>query len=144
MNPVFTAPLAVRWSDMDINRHVNNARIVTLLEEARLAAIALWLGDTGVPDPTNPRVVASLSLDYLRPIDHGPELTARVWVAGVGRTSYTLAYTLHQHGSAVARARTVLVQMDPATGRPAPLPATVRSSLNEVQAQQPCTADDRA
>lgn len=144
MSPVFTALLPVRWSDQDINRHVNNARIVTLLEEARLAAIAHWLGESGIPDPASPRVVASLTLDYLRPIDHGPELTARVWVANVGRTSYTVSYTLHQHGSIAARARTVLVQMDPATGRSAVLPSAVRSSLNELLVTEPCTGDERA
>lgn len=144
MSSVFTAPLPVRWSDQDINRHVNNARIVTLIEEARLAAIAHWLGETGIPDPANPRVVVSLTLDYLRPIDYGPELKARVWVANVGRTSYTVAYTLHQHGNVAAQARTVLVQMNPATGRSAPLPSTVRTALNELLVPQPCTGDGRA
>ena len=31
-------------------------------------------------------------VDYLRSIDHGPELTARVWVCRLGRSSYTVAY----------------------------------------------------
>ncbi|WP_162459623.1 acyl-CoA thioesterase [Kocuria sediminis] len=129
MSAVHRTVLPVRWSDQDLNRHVNNARVVTLIEEARLSAVAAWLGEDGVPDPARPRVVVSLSLDYLRPIDHGPELTAHVWVAGLGRSSYTVAYELRQHGRAAARARTVLVQTDPATGRSVPLPEGVRSVL---------------
>lgn len=31
-------PIAVRWSDLDAYEHVNNARMFTLLEEARIAA----------------------------------------------------------------------------------------------------------
>ncbi|PLC11620.1 hypothetical protein AUQ48_04365 [Kocuria flava] len=136
MSTVFTTELPVRWSDQDLNRHVNNARVVTLLEEARLAAVARWLGEDGIPDPARPRVVASLHLDYLRPIDHGPVLTARVWVARVGRSSYTVAYELHQHGSVAARARTVLVQTDPATGSAAPLPPAVREVLLALETPQ--------
>ncbi|MCA1835401.1 MAG: thioesterase family protein, partial [Actinobacteria bacterium] len=32
---VFSTDVAVRWSDMDVFGHVNNACVVTLLEEAR-------------------------------------------------------------------------------------------------------------
>ena len=32
---VFITDVAVRWSDMDVFGHVNNACVVTLLEEAR-------------------------------------------------------------------------------------------------------------
>ncbi|GEO97079.1 acyl-CoA thioesterase [Kocuria turfanensis] len=140
MSAVHRTVLPVRWSDQDLNRHVNNARVVTLIEEARLSAVAAWLGEDGVPDPARPRVVVSLSLDYLRPIDHGPELTAHVWVAGLGRSSYTVAYELRQYGRAAARARTVLVQTDPATGRSVPLPEGVRSVLEGLVVPDPVTA----
>ncbi|MEX5297180.1 thioesterase family protein [Kocuria sp. CPCC 205292] len=134
---VHTTVLPVRWSDQDLNRHVNNARVVTLLEEARLSAMAAWLGQDGVPDPARPRVVVSLALDYLRSIDHGPELTARVRVARVGRSSCTVAYELVQHGQVAVRARTVLVQTDPATGRSTPLPDRVRAALAGVVVPEP-------
>lgn len=132
MNQVFTVALPVRWSDQDINRHVNNARVVTLIEEARLAALEFWLGEEGIPDPARPRVVVSLSLNYLRPIDYGPELTARVWVTQLGRSSYTVAYDLLQGGLAAASGKTVLVQMDPSTGKSVPLPAKLRQVLEPL------------
>lgn len=137
MNAVHTTVLPVRWSDQDLNRHVNNARVVTLIEEARLSATASWLGEDGIPDPARPRVVVSLALDYLRSIDHGPELTARVRVSRVGRSSYTVAYELVQHGRVAVRARTVLVQTDPATGRSTPLPDPVRAALEGVVVPEP-------
>lgn len=34
----YECDLPVRWSDQDVNGHVNNARVVTLLEELRIAA----------------------------------------------------------------------------------------------------------
>lgn len=133
MNPVFTTDVPVRWSDQDINRHVNNARVVTLIEEARLAALAHWLGTEGIPDPAQPRVVVSLHLDYLRPIDHGPELTAQLKVAAVGRSSFTLDCDMLQRGQVAARARTVLVHMNPQTGSAVPLPVSVREALDELR-----------
>lgn len=131
-----TVTLPVRWSDQDINHHVNNARVVALIEEARITAIMRWLGEEGTPDPARPRVVVSLSLDYLRPISHGPELTAQVWVTKVGHSSYTVAYELIQNGHVAARARTVLVQIDPATGRPVPLSPTIRTALKNIAVRE--------
>ena len=107
------------------------------MTRSRLSAVASWLGEDGVPDPARPRVVVSLTLDYLRSIDHGPELTARVWVCRLGRSSYTVAYELVQHGQVAVRARTVLVQKDPATGRSTPLPASVRAALEGVVVPEP-------
>ena len=45
-------PVTVRWSDLDAYGHVNNASLLTLLEEARVAAF--WAGGPegsgGAPD----------------------------------------------------------------------------------------------
>ena len=32
----FTAPVHVRWSDIDMYQHINHATMVTILEEARI------------------------------------------------------------------------------------------------------------
>src|SRR5690606_6671130 len=37
MPRTFTITVPIRWSDLDLNGHVNHARIATLLEESRLA-----------------------------------------------------------------------------------------------------------
>jgi acyl-CoA thioesterase FadM len=46
----FTTNVALRWSDMDVYGHVNNARVVTLLEEAR-TALLFGEGADAVPKP---------------------------------------------------------------------------------------------
>lgn len=40
----FQTPITIRWSDQDINGHVNNARALTLVEEARIKASDHWAG----------------------------------------------------------------------------------------------------
>ncbi|WP_248122554.1 acyl-CoA thioesterase [Micrococcus lacusdianchii] len=70
---VFECPVPVRWSDQDANGHVNNARVVTLLEEIRIAAYLAWLDST--PDSGLPRVVRTLTVDFRRAV-HRPGVTA--------------------------------------------------------------------
>src|SRR5699024_1295251 len=41
----FRCELQLRWSDQDLLGHVNNARTVTLAEEARVRADTAWFDD---------------------------------------------------------------------------------------------------
>jgi acyl-CoA thioester hydrolase len=103
-------PVAVRWSDQDSNGHVNNARIVTLIEEARvqwrMGAIA-----EGSLDPHFVGLVANINLDYRRPVHFGAELVVTVGVHAVGSRSYTLSYAARQADRLVFEATTVMVAM---------------------------------
>ena len=123
---VFSCPMPLRWSDEDRNGHVNNARVVTLFEEARLQASAVWLrgADFG------PRLVRSLTVDYLHPLHYGPVTTAKVWVTRIGTTSFVLHHEIHQAGRACAVGRTVMVNVDEQTSRPTPIDATLRDALS--------------
>ncbi|MBM4591808.1 hypothetical protein GS507_29035 [Rhodococcus hoagii] len=56
-----------------MNGHVNNARVVTLLEELRIAAYLDWTDST--PDAGHPRVVRTLSVDYRHPVHTAAPLT---------------------------------------------------------------------
>lgn len=49
--PRLTIPVHMRWSDIDGYRHVNNARMFTLLEEARIAAF--WDSVPGLDDTSS-------------------------------------------------------------------------------------------
>ena len=41
--PSYRALVPMRWSDMDIYRHINNVQIVRLLEDARVQAFSAWV-----------------------------------------------------------------------------------------------------
>ena len=85
----FEVGLQLRWSDEDRYGHVNNARLLTLTEEARVRALAAWATTTASPDVQ--RVVRSMEVQYEAPVVYaGPEVTARVWILRIGRTSFTL------------------------------------------------------
>lgn len=123
----FSREMELRWSDQDANGHVNNARAITLVEEARVRAALHWT-DT-FPNGERPRVVRSLTVDFFRPINYGPELWAHVWVSRIGSTSYTVHHELHQNGEPCVIAETVIVQLNPDTHTPEPLDDRMRDAL---------------
>ena len=81
--------------------------------------------------------VRSHFIEYLRPAVAGDALTIRTWVADIAARSSTRRYLfVRAHdGQRIARAETLWVWVDFATGRPARIPA-------EVAASFPVVADD--
>lgn len=122
MTRCFSARVGVRWSDLDLNGHVNNARILTLIEEARIQWRA-GLSNLHPMSRENPTVVASLGIDYLKPISAETDVVISISVTRIGTRSYSLAYQGQQDGEAVLTANTVMVPLE-ADGSGARLLAT--------------------
>ncbi len=80
---VFTAALPVRWSDQDLYRHVNHARMITLIEEARIP----WLFEESAPTISlaSGAVMTDLQVRYRGQVTHadGP-IRVRMWCEKVG------------------------------------------------------------
>lgn len=119
----------VRFSDTDAMGHVNHARFLTYLEDARIALMAQaatdgrGLQDAGV-------ILARLEIDYRRPILLQPALlSTAVWVTRLGTSSVQLAYRLEQAGAIAAEATSVLVAYDYAAACSRPLSADERAGL---------------
>ena len=126
----FECLMPLRWSDQDTNGHVNNARIVTLMEEARI----LWLNQRaaaeGLESFRYPKVVASLNVEYLRPVRYGAELLMLLNISRIGSGSFTVRYSAIQESSPVFRGSTVLVPLEPTTNRPRKLTAAETEYLS--------------
>jgi acyl-CoA thioester hydrolase len=107
---------------MDAYGHVNNARYLTLFEEARTELVARVARDQfGLTNLMTGIVVARHEIDYLRPIDYQPEpVRIEVWMVDVKNASFTVAYELFDHdgGAVVSRAHTRMVPYDLKAGRP--------------------------
>ncbi|WP_152426005.1 acyl-CoA thioesterase [Paeniglutamicibacter gangotriensis] len=100
--------MELRWSDQDALGHVNNARIITLMEEARIR----WMRG----GESNKRfgfgtVVASLQVDYLRPLHYGPDFLIRLGTVRIGTKSFTVRLVGMQHGVKVFDGTTVMVPL---------------------------------
>jgi acyl-CoA thioester hydrolase len=105
-------PVQLRWSDPDSYGHVNHARALSLLEDARLVLAATAPGTAGrrLPDI----ILARLEVDYLRQLYYrvGEVLTVQSWVARIGTKSVTVRQELIQDDAAAIRADGVCVMFD--------------------------------
>ena len=122
---VFRMPIPLRWSDLDAFNHVNNARYLTFLEQARIAWFET-LGEAWVTDEHAP-VLASSTLNYKRPIEYPANIVVELFTARLGNTSVSIGHRIvGEDGSLHCDGQVVAVWIDRRSGKPIPLPAAVR------------------
>lgn len=117
--PTFTLQVATRWSDMDAYGHINNARYLTYLEEARDHALSQILasvpGDTGY-------VIVRVEVDFRHELtrDDGPVTVATTFMT-LGRSSIRTRESIHgADGTLAIEAAAVLAKFDRETRTSAP------------------------
>ncbi|MEU7769050.1 thioesterase family protein [Nocardia sp. NPDC049190] len=95
----FHARVDVRWSDMDVFQHVNHARMVTLLEEARIP----WLFEDGRPTASLREgcVLADLRVRYRGQLRHeDTPLDIAMWIEQLRAVDFTIGYEVRAAGAA--------------------------------------------
>jgi len=128
-----TVPVPLRWADLDAYGHVNNVEFLRFLEEARIAAFWRHPEEPANPWPTaildagpaseTHTVVASTHIEYLVPLGYQREpVPVEMWLGRIGGASLDICYQVigERDGARVVyvQARTSLVLVDAATGRP--------------------------
>jgi acyl-CoA thioester hydrolase len=108
----------LRWSDLDAYGHVNNARFLTLYEEARVALMFVEARKAGVDSFERGVVISRHEVDYLRTVDYTDPVRIELWIDEIRPSRFTVAYELFDGEVVASRARTVCVPFDLATGRP--------------------------
>jgi acyl-CoA thioesterase FadM len=127
----FCCELAVRLSDLDFARHVNNASIAAFHEEVRVRFHIHYFGEDGVFNrKQGGGVVAHVSIEYLREIEYGRPIIGCAGVASVGNSSYTVAHALFQSDQCVSEATCVIALRD--NGRANPLDGAFRERLRPL------------
>ena len=127
-------PVSLRWADLDAYGHVNNATMLTLLEEARIAAF--WATDEPHPGGRAPAahrtallesgpsaatltLIARQEVEYLLPIEYTRvPLVVRLWLSHIGGGSIDVCYEVLIGETVHAIALSTIVLVDAATGRP--------------------------
>ncbi|MGC4964075.1 acyl-CoA thioesterase [Gordonia sp. DT101] len=94
----YLVKVPVRWSDMDVFAHINHARMVTLLEEARIP----WLFYDGRPTASLREgcVVADLHVKYREQVRHdeGP-IEVTMFVEQLRAVDFTVGYEVRPKGA---------------------------------------------
>jgi len=122
----------VRWDDIDAFGHVNNAKYLTLAQEARFQ----WSYYEFVKRNQTPTivemVVARAEVDFIVPIyEGGAFVDVHMWVDSVGTSSFTLIYEISSNGVLYARIKTVQVAVSMETKKSRPLTDREREFLEE-------------
>jgi len=127
---VHVARIALRWRDMDVNRHVNNVEYFRFMEQARIE----WFQSTAQarPDNTHGIVVANAYCNFLQPMLYPGNIDVCLAVGPPGRSSFTFYYEIfaeNERTSKYADGYSRAVYVDRRTGRSAPLPEYFRKAL---------------
>jgi acyl-CoA thioester hydrolase len=128
-------PIEVRYGDLDPQGHVNNARYLTYMEQARISYIqqlGLWQGDSFLDVGV---ILADAQVIFKESIQYGQPLRVGVRVSRLGVKSLTMEYQIEDSGDgrALATGATVLVAYDYRRGRSLPLPDDWRRILTEYE-----------
>lgn len=127
----FYYPIQVRYSDLDPQWHVNNARFLSYFEQTRFA----YLVELGLFDGHSffdlGLIVADVHVAYLAPIKPFQQVRVGMRVARIGNKSLTLEYLAEDasNGQALARGETVMVAFDYHSEKSMPVPAHWRETI---------------
>ncbi|MFF7636754.1 acyl-CoA thioesterase [Kitasatospora sp. NPDC008050] len=121
-----------RWSDVDQNGHINNARLVGYIQEGiydlfhhHAKAVQDSLFSAGF-------LIARHEIDYLEQLHHRPEpLMVRLMVERLGRSSAHVRVDVCRDPFTYMTARTVVVARDRASGRSRKLSQSERRFLSD-------------
>ena len=117
----------LRVADTDLNGHINNGAFGAFCEAGRAE---LWEAVAG-PLAGRPvtMALARVEIDYLRELHYPGRVQVGSAVARIGTSSFTVRQGLFRDGTCFATGQSVMVVLDPATRRPAAIPAALRDGL---------------
>jgi acyl-CoA thioester hydrolase len=129
----FTNPQFVRWDDIDAFGHLNNAKYLTLAQEARFQWSFVQSKVRDEAPTLIDMVVARAEADFIAPIyDGGRTYDVVLWVESIGNSSFALQYeVLGDNGVVHARVKTVQVAVSLETKKSRPLSDAERTFLTQ-------------
>jgi acyl-CoA thioester hydrolase len=127
-----TAKVHVRWDDLDAFGHINNAKYLTYVQEARVDFTWFSRQKNGKSPLLADMVVARAEVDYIEPIyDGGMDVECQIWVTRIGNASFEMEYEIIHKGVIRARAKTTQVAVSVETKKSRPLNDEEREFLSE-------------
>ena len=131
----FYHPIEVRYGDLDPQQHVNNARYLTYIEQARIAyvqEVGLWDGksfqEIGI-------ILAEARVTYLAPIVWGQTIQVGMRINRLGNKSFDVNYSIEDSNTNKLHATAATVQVAYAyhTATTIPIPAKWRKTITTYE-----------
>ena len=126
-----TMTFPIRWGELDVLGHVNNAQYLRYFEESRTAwceAIGRPLRNTG-----EGMILLKASVTYKKPVGYPASVVVELKAGRIGNTSFDLINTLVIEGETelAAVGEFVIVWFDYVNHKPKPIPAEIHALLGE-------------
>ncbi|OYT86457.1 MAG: thioesterase [Burkholderiales bacterium PBB6] len=128
---VHTMVIPIRWGDMDMMGHVNNAMYFRYMEIARIE----WLHAIGArPDPKwQGPVIVNAFCNFIHQLEYPGDLLVRMFVSTPGRSSFDTWLTMARTDApdvVCATGGATTVWLDFPSGKSAPMPDWLRSAVS--------------
>lgn len=126
--------LPMRWGDMDMMGHVNNAKYFTYIEAARID----WFTSLGcAPNPKGEGpVLINASCTFLKQLEYPGEIEIRTFIGDFGRTSFETFHQIRrvdQPDVLCAEGAAKVVWVDFVAGKSAPLSEELKARFSAPQ-----------
>jgi len=131
----FHHPIEIRYSDLDPQGHVNNARFLTYFEQARVQYL-IHLGlfsreqsflEIGI-------IIAEAAITFKSPVYFGTQARVGVRVSRLGTKSMTMEYEMvDNEGILYATGSTAIVTFDFKTHATIPIPDAWRQTISKLE-----------
>jgi acyl-CoA thioester hydrolase len=130
---IYTDKQFVRWDDIDAFGHVNNAKYLTYIQEARFQWSYYQYAAKNEKPTLVEMVVAKAEVDYLVPIYEGGKFyDVNLWVESIGNSSFVMGYeVVGDNGVVHAKVKTVQVAVSMETKKSRPLTDPEREFLTQ-------------
>jgi acyl-CoA thioester hydrolase len=130
---IYTDKQFVRWDDIDAFGHVNNAKYLTYIQEARFQWSFYQYAAKNEKPSLVEMVVAKAEIDYLVPIYEGGKFyDVNLWVESIGNSSFVMGYeVVGDNGVVHAKVKSVQVVVSLETKKSRPLTEAEREFLTQ-------------
>lgn len=125
----------IRWGELDVLGHVNNAQYLRYFEESRTA----WCESIGRPlrNTGEGMILLKASVTYKKPVGYPATVSVELRAGRIGNTSFDLINMLSIEGESgvVASGEFVIVWFDYVNNKPKSVPAEIRELLTKGKAE---------
>jgi acyl-CoA thioester hydrolase len=104
-------PLQLRYSDLDPQWHINNARFLTFMEHTRLSYLrhlGLFKGNNFLEFPL---IVADVHISFLAPIDYEEPIRVGMRISRIGNKSLTMEYVIENMDTSEVKSRAEFIMV---------------------------------
>jgi acyl-CoA thioester hydrolase len=121
----------IRFRDIDVLGHVNNAVYLSYLEQTRI----LYLSQLGLRGSTPSTILVANEIDYLRPVLLTDVLEVKMACEHIGTKSLVFVYEIFANGTLAAKAKSTHVWFDAATNSTSTVPEHAVQILEGFEGQ---------